>query len=129
MCGCSLSYFTNGFTGNDLIQDQSLRNTLADYKVISKSDFKQGKTLAILNYSFCLDQQQLISKFANIGIDINASLLPALASVIDSGGDKTGAISNRNNQPVYFDGLKMLREMTYTKDQIEKSQCSIILVP
>lgn len=129
MCGCNLTFLRDGFKGSDLIQDQALRTTLSNYKVIKAEDLQQGKTLAMLQYAFCLDSKQFIEKFANIGIDVNASLLPALSGIIDRGEDKAGVLTNsQTGKQVYFDGMKIVASMTFTPEQQRNAQCQIIMV-
>lgn len=128
MCGCNQNLLKYGFTGNDLFQDSSLRESLVKFKMINAKDFKEGNPLQIMQYASCIDSVQFYNMFKNLGLDFEPKDLPQLAELINQGADKKGLMKNANGQPVYFDAMKMIREMEITPEQFHKAQCSIYFV-
>lgn len=129
MCGCNIKLLSDGFTGNDLLQDESLRRTLSEYKMISKTGFNSGRVLPVLQYAWCLDAAQFQKTFANVGVTVNQSDLPALAQVIENGQDRDGTLTNDAGVKIYIDAMKMVREMKFTPEQIQNASCTIQFVP
>lgn len=126
-CGCGdVTKISVGFCMNDIMQDESIRKTLSEIKMISKQGFHQGKVLPILQYAACMDWPQFRGMLANFGIDVQLNQLPVLAQVIESGGDKAGQIDGRTGQPVYIDIMAEVRKMRFTAEQVQQSQCSIV---
>lgn len=123
-CGCG-SKIKVGITINDIIQDQELRETLADKKMISKQGFKNGDILAMMQYAACVDWNQLRNAFLNKGIDMERSEIATVAEVIRNGGDQRGDLTNANNQPIYFNGHELVRSIRFTEEQTLNSQCTI----
>ena len=126
MCSCNLKLLQDGFSGNDLFQDQSLRETLSQYKMISKQGFDKGEILPTLQYAWCLDAEQFQRLFKNVGITLTANDLPMLAQVIINGQDKNGDLTNDAGVPVHIDALAMVKGMRFTPAQIQNASCSTI---
>lgn len=126
MCSCNLKLLQEGFSGRELFQDQDLRETLTQYKMISKQGFEKGEILPTLQYAWCLDADQFQRIFKNVGITITADVLPILAEVIRRGDDKSGQLHNDAGVPVHIDALEMVKNMRFTPQQIQNASCSTI---
>ncbi len=125
MCSCDLTKLANGVSMNDLIQDKSLREILSEYKMIDKTAFRNGQPLAILNYASCVNFSKLKAVFDNLGINFEVGDIPDMAKIIDAGGDRSGMLLNRANQPVYFDAMQEVKKIRFTNEEVNNSSCSI----
>lgn len=93
--------------------------------MIDKTAFRNGQPLAILNYAACVNFSKLKAVFDNLGIDFDMSDIPHMAKIIDAGGDRSGMLLNRANQPVYFDAMQEVKKIRFTNEEINQSSCSI----
>jgi hypothetical protein len=75
-----------------------------------------------LKFAFNVDRAEFTAAFAKIGLSVKTQEdLDGLAELHRTKGDVKGFIKNTKGKPIYFDVLKIVKNINITKDELQRA--------